>query len=80
MIVALSYLYFMLFWLIGYLGDLADRTFVRSFTEATGFDPTVARFAAYMAVWVLFVTACEARLSRLTGKKEQDPTVPPHME
>ena len=79
MIVALSYLYFMLFWLIGYLGDLADKTFVRAFTEATGFDPTVAQFAA-MGVWVLFVIACEARLARLTGKKEQDPTVPPHPE
>ena len=80
MIVALLYLYFMLFWLIGYLGDLADRTFVRSFTEATGFDPTVARFAAYMGVWVLFVIACKAGLARPTGKKEQDPTVSPYLE
>jgi hypothetical protein len=46
MIVALSYLYFMLFWLIGSLGDLVDRTFVRALTDATAFDPTMPRFAA----------------------------------
>ena len=80
MILSLSYLYFMLFWLIGYLGDLVDRTFVRALTEATGFDPTLARFAAYIGVWVLFVIACEAGLDRLTGKKEHDPTVPLPLE
>ncbi len=80
MIVAISYLYFMLFWLAGYLGDLVDRTFAQALAEATGLDTTVARFAAYIGVWVLFVMVCEAGLNGLTRKKERDPTVPLPLE
>ena len=80
MVVAISYLYFMLFWLAGYLGDLVDRGFARSLAEATGLDRNLASFAAYIGVWFLFVMACEAGLNRLTGKKERDPTVPLPLE
>ena len=80
MVVALSYLYFMLFWMVGTVGDLVDRTFAQALAEATGLDPTVARFAAYIGVWVLFVLVCEAGLDRLTGKKDRDPTVPLPLE
>ena len=76
MIVVISYLYFMLFWLVGTLGGLVDRTFAGALAEAIGVDHVVARFASYIGVWVLFVVACEAGLNRLTGKKKMDPTVP----
>ena len=75
MVVAISNLYFMLFWLVGVLGDLADRTFAQAISEAMGIDHTVVRFGAYIGVWIGFVMACEAGLNKLIRKKEADPTV-----
>jgi len=75
MVVAISNLYFMLFWLVGVLGDLADRTFAQAISEAMGIDQTVVRFGAYIGVWIGFVMACEAGLNKLIRKKEADPTV-----
>jgi hypothetical protein len=80
MAVAISYLYFMLFWLVGALGDLADRTFAQALSQALGIDHTVVRFGAYIGVWIGFVMACEAGLNKLTGKKNSDPTVPLPLE
>ena len=50
------------------------------YSQAIGLDHTVARFGAYIGVWVLFVIACEVGLNKLTGKKERDPTVPLPLE
>jgi hypothetical protein len=76
LVVAISYLYFMFFWLAGTLGNLVDRTFAQSFAEVIGIDNAWARFASYIGVWALFVLAGEVGLNRLTGKNERDPTVP----
>lgn len=65
------YLYLMVFWGIGFLGDYIDRVAAEAIATTTGIGRSTLKFLAFLGAWLALVIAIEIVLHRFDDRRRR---------